>query len=126
MGDDDVDAGVGIRVRAPWGHAGFEKQHRRAADVPACTPSGARLDAVRRPRPVGTPGTVARHHPHRCPQCSTPAEITGRFVLESTDGPVEHVRVRCLARHWSAMPTAQLAPGWPVQPTGQRRRVRWT
>ena len=34
-----------------------------------------------------------------CPQCLAPAEITDRFVLESTSGPVEHVTVRCLNRH---------------------------
>ena len=36
----------------------------------------------------------------RCPECGAPAEITDRFVLESTDGPVEHARVSCAARHW--------------------------
>jgi hypothetical protein len=34
-----------------------------------------------------------------CPQCLTPAEITDRFVLESTSGPVEHVTVWCANRH---------------------------
>jgi len=44
-----------------------------------------------------------------CPQCGTPAEVTDRFVLESTDGPIEHVRVQCLARHWFLASTASLA-----------------
>ena len=35
-----------------------------------------------------------------CPECGAPAEITDRVVLESTDGPVEHARIRCAARHW--------------------------
>lgn len=30
-----------------------------------------------------------------CPECGAPAEIIDRFVLESTDGPVEHATVRC-------------------------------
>ena len=34
-----------------------------------------------------------------CPQCAAPAEITDRFVLESTDGPVEHMTVLCTRRH---------------------------
>ena len=29
-----------------------------------------------------------------CPECGAPAEVTDRSVLESTDGPIEHVRVR--------------------------------
>lgn len=33
-----------------------------------------------------------------CPECGAPAEISDRFVLESTDGPLEHVTVRCAAR----------------------------
>ena len=34
-----------------------------------------------------------------CPQCPAPAEITDRFVLESTSGPVEHLTMSCLNRH---------------------------
>jgi len=29
-----------------------------------------------------------------CPECGEPAEIVDRHVLESTDGPIEHARVR--------------------------------
>jgi hypothetical protein len=43
-----------------------------------------------------------------CPQCGHPAEIIDRFVLESTDGPAEHVRVLCLARHHFMLPTEAL------------------
>jgi hypothetical protein len=35
-----------------------------------------------------------------CPECAAPAEITDRFVLESTAGPVDHARVRCVRGHW--------------------------
>lgn len=35
-----------------------------------------------------------------CPQCGAPAEVTDRFVLASTDGPVELVKVHCVLRHW--------------------------
>jgi hypothetical protein len=44
-----------------------------------------------------------------CPECGAPAEVTDRFALESTDGPVEHVRVQCVRRHWFLLSTASLA-----------------
>lgn len=34
-----------------------------------------------------------------CPACAAPAEIVERFVLDSTDGPIEHATVRCSERH---------------------------
>lgn len=34
-----------------------------------------------------------------CPECGGPAEVLWRDVCASTDGPVEHARVRCLAGH---------------------------
>jgi hypothetical protein len=43
-----------------------------------------------------------------CPECGAPAEIVDRHVLESTDGPVEHARVRCVARHHFFLPLASL------------------
>jgi hypothetical protein len=42
------------------------------------------------------------------PSCRVPAEITDRFVLHSTAGAVEHVRVYCVARHIFTLPTARL------------------
>lgn len=44
----------------------------------------------------------------RCPTCDGAAEITRRTVLESTDGPIEHVGVRCVYRHWFLMPASGL------------------
>jgi hypothetical protein len=43
-----------------------------------------------------------------CPECFAPAEIVDRFTLGSTDGGVEHVKVRCLERHSFLMPAASL------------------
>jgi hypothetical protein len=43
-----------------------------------------------------------------CPECHQPAEVLDRFALESTDGPVEHVRLGCLARHHFLMPVEAL------------------
>jgi hypothetical protein len=34
-----------------------------------------------------------------CPTCAAPAEVVDRFVLESTDGPIEHTTVLCAERH---------------------------
>lgn len=44
-----------------------------------------------------------------CPECGAPAEVRQRSVWESTDGPVEHIRVDCVARHWFLLSTASLA-----------------
>ena len=43
-----------------------------------------------------------------CPDCGTVAEVLDRFVLESTDGPVEHVRTACLGRHSFLLPAASM------------------
>ena len=47
-----------------------------------------------------------------CPECGQQvAQVEGREVWESTDGPVEHVRVRCVARHLFLMPAERLEGG---------------
>lgn len=51
-----------------------------------------------------------------CPRCGSPAEVADRFVLASTDGPVEVLRVRCVLRHWFTVLSADLAA-----PHGVRR-----
>jgi hypothetical protein len=45
----------------------------------------------------------------RCPHCGALAEIERRCVLESSDGPVEHAKVRCVLDHNFLLPTASLA-----------------
>lgn len=49
-----------------------------------------------------------------CPEpgCSAPAEVYDISWLESTDGSVQHARVRCLGeqRHHFLMPLAQIEP----------------
>jgi hypothetical protein len=45
-----------------------------------------------------------------CPECGVPAEISQRTMLPSTDGPVEHVKTRCLAGHWFFMESVALRP----------------
>lgn len=34
-----------------------------------------------------------------CPVCGLPADVIDRFTLDSTGGPVPHLRTRCLAGH---------------------------
>ncbi len=43
-----------------------------------------------------------------CPDCGAIAEVLDRFVLESTDGPVEHLRTVCVRRHWFVLPVASM------------------
>jgi hypothetical protein len=40
-----------------------------------------------------------------CPDCHVPAEITDRFVLTGTDGPVDHVVLHCAGGHCFKMAT---------------------
>jgi hypothetical protein len=56
-----------------------------------------------------------------CPECGNAAEITSRDVFESTDGPIEHVKVVCVALHWFVLPVASLATVAPLaEPTPTR------
>jgi hypothetical protein len=55
-----------------------------------------------------------------CPDCGAPAEVEWRAVLESTDGPVEHARIRCAQQHWFMLPVSALATA------GQRPPARHT
>ena len=42
------------------------------------------------------------------PECGLPCEIEERHILESSDGPVEHIRLLCIAGHRYNMPTSML------------------
>ena len=55
-----------------------------------------------------------------CPYCGSIAEVLERFVLESTGGPLEHARIRCIAGDWFLLPTAALTS--PPLPRSARRR----
>jgi len=39
-------------------------------------------------------------HSIPCPECGAPAQITERFSLDSTDGPIEHLKTGCVNNHW--------------------------
>ena len=60
-----------------------------------------------------------------CPACGLPAEITDRFTLGGAPGPVEHVKLVCVMRHWYTIPVDMLgaaeAPGsGPAEPGTSR------
>jgi hypothetical protein len=44
-----------------------------------------------------------------CPDsvCGAPAEITDRYPLRSTGGPVLHIKTRCARLHWYLVPDPQ-------------------
>jgi hypothetical protein len=46
-----------------------------------------------------------------CPECGAPAEVIDRFVLPSSDGPVEHVKTRCVTGPWFVVPAASRRRG---------------
>jgi hypothetical protein len=35
-----------------------------------------------------------------CLECGAPAQVTERFWLDSTDGPLEHLKTGCVNNHW--------------------------
>jgi hypothetical protein len=39
-----------------------------------------------------------------CPECGILAEVTDRFSLPGTGGPVDHLAVQCMAGHHLRMP----------------------
>ena len=56
-----------------------------------------------------TPDTLVN-----CPTCGLPAEITDRFTLAGAPGPVEHVKLICVRRHWYTLPVDMLRLNAPV------------
>lgn len=62
-----------------------------------------------------------------CPECGQVAEVTRREWLASTAGPVEHVHIRCVQRHWFLLPAASVVGLVPSPSSTSRehsRRVR--
>ena len=50
---------------------------------------------------------------HGATRCGLPAEIQERYVLGSTDGPLESMRIRCPRGHWFNGPLESLT--WDQQ-----------
>jgi hypothetical protein len=55
-----------------------------------------------------------------CPDCGVPAEITERFCLPSTDGPVDHIVLWCAAGHHFRM-AADMLPARQPDPQATHR-----
>jgi hypothetical protein len=47
------------------------------------------------------------------PQCGAPAEITGRFWLDATDGPIQHLQTSCVSKHWLTPRAEMVHQQWP-------------
>ena len=67
-------------------------------------------------------GSGALFESTTCPECVAPGEILDRFVLASTDGPIEHIHLRCAAGHRFVLPTetharATATARWEAAPT---------
>jgi hypothetical protein len=43
-----------------------------------------------------------------CPSCALPAEVEDSSMLDSTDGPIEHLKVRCVADHRFLLPRSDV------------------
>jgi len=41
-------------------------------------------------------------------RCGLPAEVEGRYLMRSTDGPLESARIRCPRGHWFNGPVGSL------------------
>ena len=59
-----------------------------------------------------------------CPDCDVPAEITERFSLPSTDGPVDHIVVRCAAGHCFRMAADRLPSHQQQEPATRNQPER--
>jgi hypothetical protein len=58
---------------------------------------------------------------HACPHpgCDLPAETLDRLSIDSTDEPVEHVRLLCISGHRFFMPL-EMVPGHRPEPAARR------
>ncbi len=59
-----------------------------------------------------------------CLECGEVARVEWRCVLESTDGPIEHCKVRCGQGHWFLLPVEVLSRRLTALDTGQRLTIR--
>jgi hypothetical protein len=50
-----------------------------------------------------------------CPTCGAPAEVERSSTLPSTSGPLAHVKVLCVNRHWYLMPWDSLCDAKPTE-----------
>jgi hypothetical protein len=46
-----------------------------------------------------------------CPACGRPAEVFDRFVVFGNNGPIEHIKVRCITGPWFETAVGPWTPG---------------
>jgi hypothetical protein len=59
-----------------------------------------------------------------CPHIGAPAQITERFWLDATDGPIEHLKTGCLSKHWLTRSPKWSTPSRPPPQIATWRRGR--
>ena len=56
-------------------------------------------------------------------RCGLPAEVEGRYLMRSTDGPMESARIRCPRGHWFNGPVESLTSGERPDPAAAREAI---
>jgi len=59
----------------------------------------------------------------RASRCGLPAEVMRRFVMNSTDGPLENATIRCPAGHFFNGPVEFLTYDKPEAAAGEQGRL---
>ena len=56
-------------------------------------------------------------------RCGLPAEVQGRYLMTSTDGPLESARIRCPRGHWFNGPVESLTFGERPDAAAEREAI---
>ena len=56
-------------------------------------------------------------------RCGLPAEVQERYLMRSTDGPLESARIRCPRGHWFNGPVESLAVEERPDPAAEREAI---
>ena len=56
-------------------------------------------------------------------RCGLPAEVEARYIVRSTDGPLESARIRCPRGHWFNGPIESLSAPDPTMRTPRPSRT---
>jgi hypothetical protein len=56
-------------------------------------------------------------------RCGLPAEVQDRYLMRSTDGPLESARIRCPRGHCFNGPVESLAVEQPRNPVAEREAI---
>lgn len=97
-----AQGGSGRRARVPA--AGEARRSGQVPQWPASAALASRSADVARADAADGAGNAVP-----CPECDLPAEVTDRFALGSTDGPVDHVAVACAGGHHFRMAVDRLS-----------------